>query len=156
MFHKATELQFLDGTSLSVTFQDGQVKRYDMKQLFPKYPQLRALEDRTLFLSGRLVGPYGIAWNDDLDIEAETIYMDGITIATVAPRVQNASATAVMSARAAAGLSQKQLSVLTGIDQSDISKIERGAANPSVATLERIATALGGELTISSELLGHK
>ncbi len=29
-------------------------------------------------------------------------------------------------------MSQKQLSAITGIDQSDISKIERGAANPSV------------------------
>ena len=36
-------------------------------------------------------------------------------------------------------------------DQSDISKIERGVANPSVATLERIAAALGGRLTIAIE-----
>ncbi len=30
-----------------------------------------------------------------------------------------------------------------------ISLIERGAANPSVSTLERIAKALGGTLTVS-------
>jgi DNA-binding XRE family transcriptional regulator len=64
---------------------------------------------------------------------------------------QKASSQAVLSARAKAGLSQKELSELTGIDQSDISKIERGAANPSVATLERIAAALGGRLTIAIE-----
>ena len=40
-----------------------------MSGLFPKYPQLRALEKRTLFLSERLVGAYGIVWNDNLDIE---------------------------------------------------------------------------------------
>ena len=51
--------------------------------------------------------------------------------------------------RAMMGMSQKQLSAITGINQSDISKIERGIANPSVATLERIAKALGGQLTIS-------
>ncbi len=59
-----------------------------------------------------------------------------------------AAASAVASARALRGLSQKQLAAMTGMDQSDISKIERGAANPSVATLERIASALGGRLSV--------
>ena len=40
-----------------------------MRSLFPKYPQLRALEECPLFLSGRLEGAYGIVWNDDLYIE---------------------------------------------------------------------------------------
>jgi len=35
------------------------------------------------------------------------------------------------------------------MDQSDLSKIERGVANPSVSTLERIANALGGTLSIN-------
>jgi DNA-binding XRE family transcriptional regulator len=149
MFHKAIELRFLEGTALEVMFQTGEIKRYDMRVLFPKYPQLAALEDRDLFLSVKLMGPYGIIWNDDLDIETETIYKDGVTVKTVDIQMHPASATAVASARAAAGLSQKQLAALTGIDQSDLSKIERGTANPSVATLERIAAALGGKLTIS-------
>ena len=38
------------------------------------------------------------------------------------------------------------------IDQSDISKIERGVANPSVTTLDRIAAALGGHLSITIEM----
>ena len=80
MFHKATELKYLEGTAMEVTFQDGKVKRYDMALLFGKYPQLQALTDRSLFLSGKLMGAYGILWNDDLDIETETIYEDGITV----------------------------------------------------------------------------
>ncbi len=149
MFHKALDLHFLEGTALEVTFQTGEVKRYDMCALFPKYPQLRALENRDLFLSGKLMGAYGIMWNDDLDIETETIYEDGETVRTGFIPNHTASAHAVAAARAAAGISQKQLASLTGIDQSDISKIERGTANPSVATLERIAAALGGKLSIS-------
>ncbi len=82
MFHKAIELRFLEGTALEVTFQSGEVKRYDMRVLFPKYPQLKALEDRDLFLSGKLIGAYGIIWNDDLDIETETIWEDGETVRT--------------------------------------------------------------------------
>ena len=58
------------------------------------------------------------------------------------------AAAAVAAARAKAGLSQRELAARCGIDQSDISKIERGVANPSVATLERIARALGGSLMI--------
>ena len=151
MFHKAIGLQFLDGTAMAVTFQDGSVKRYNISVLFPKYPQLEALKDRELFLSGRLMGAYGIVWTDELDIETETIYEDGETIEVKKIDIQKASSQAVLSARAKAGLSQKELSELTGIDQSDISKIERGVANPSVATLERIAAALGGRLTIAIE-----
>ena len=152
MFHKAVEMKFLDGTSMEVLFQDGKVKRYDMASLFEKYPQLMALRDRRLFLSGKLMGAYGIMWNDDLDIETETIYEDGITVREEKLPANQAAASAVATARAKSGLSQKQLAAITGIDQSDISRIERGAANPSVATLERIAVALGGQLSIQITL----
>ena len=149
MFHKAVDMRFLDGTAMEVTFQDGKVKFYDMASLFSKYPQLQALEDRKLFLSGKLMGAYGIMWNDDLDIETETVYEDGITVREDQPAAHQTAASAVASARALSGMSQKQLAAITGIDQSDISKIERGVANPSVSTLERIAHALGGQLSIS-------
>ena len=155
MFHKATDMRFLEGTAMEVTFQDGKVKRYDMSTLFSKYPQLHALEDRKLFLSGKLMEAYGIMWNDDLDIETETIYEDGVTVREVQP-ANDAAASAVAAARAASELSQKQLAALTGIDQSDISKIERGVANPSIATLERIAKALGGQLTINISISARK
>lgn len=142
-------LEFKEGTTLEVTFQSGEVKQYDIASLFPKYPILEALKDRSLFTSGKLIGHYGIVWNDDLDIEAETIYEDGITIRTVEVPFNIGVANAVYSARAKTGISQKELADLTGIDQSDISKIERGIANPSVNTLNRIAVALGAKLTIS-------
>lgn len=80
MFHKAIDLKLLEGTAMEVTFQDGVVKRYDMSALFSKYPQLKALQDRSLFLSAKMVGAYGIVWNDDLDIETETIYEGGKTV----------------------------------------------------------------------------
>ena len=148
MFHKAVDLQLLDGTVLEVLFRDGQVKQYDMSVLFGKYPQLAALEDRDLFLSGKLAGPYGIIWNDELDIEAETVYEDGITVRTVSLGPEIVAGNAVAAARAARGVTQAELAAVTGIDQSDLSKIERGAANPSVRTLGRIAEALDARLEI--------
>ena len=148
MFHKATDMRFLDGTTIEVIFQDGKVKRYDMAELFGKYPKFHALREREFFLSGKLIGSYGIVWNDDLDIETETIYEDGVTVRKELPKPGYAAACAVAAARALSGMSQKQLAAAAGIDQSDISKIERGEANPSVNILERIARALGGQLTI--------
>ena len=149
MFHKAIQLEFLQGTALLVRFQSGEVKRYDMAALFPKYPFLEALRDRKLFLSGKLMGAYGIIWNDDLDIETETIYEEGVTVAAEAVPPNIAIGNAVAAARAKAGFSQQRLSSVTGIDQSDLSKIERGIANPSVGTLKRIADALDMKLTVA-------
>src|SRR4051812_8709759 len=41
------------------------------------------------------------------------------------------------------GLTQKQLAELSGIDQAEISRIERGQANPTTATLSALTKALG-------------
>ena len=149
MFHKAVKLEFDEGTALVLTFQDGKVKRFDMGVLFDKYPQLTALRDRKLFTSGQLMGFYGIIWNEELDIEAETIYEEGETVRVEKPAVGILIGNALSAARAKKGLSQKALAEATGIDQSDISKIERGVANPSVCTLSRLAEALDKKLIVS-------
>ena len=148
MFHRAIDLTFKEGTVLEVTFQDGMIKQYDMSCLFDKYPQLRALKDRQLFLSGKLSGYYGIIWNEDLDIETESIYEEGRTIRIVDIPPFVMAGNEIVKARAEKGISQVTLSELTGIDQADISRIERGIANPSISTLNRIAKALDAKLII--------
>ena len=55
---------------------------------------------------------------------------------------------AMIDARNAEGLTQKELSVRSGIAQCDISKLENGNANPSSRTLQRLATAMGKKLRI--------
>ena len=55
---------------------------------------------------------------------------------------------ALIEARKAQNITQKQLSELTGIAQGDISKLENGSANPSIKTLQRLATGLGMMLKI--------
>lgn len=55
---------------------------------------------------------------------------------------------AILDARIAKNLSQKQLSELTGINQADISRIENGNANPSIRTLQRLAEGLGMKLKL--------
>ena len=46
------------------------------------------------------------------------------------------------------GMTQAELAAATGLDQGDISRIERGAANPTERTLLRIAYALDAEIRI--------
>ena len=54
----------------------------------------------------------------------------------------------IIDARKNSGLTQKELSERTGIAQGDISKLERGSANPSLRTLKRLADGLGMKLKI--------
>lgn len=46
-------------------------------------------------------------------------------------------------ARRAEHLSQTQVAARAGIDQADVSDLERGAANPTLAKLEAVAAILG-------------
>ncbi len=56
---------------------------------------------------------------------------------------------AIIDARRMSGLTQKELSERTGIAQGDISKLERGSANPSLRTLQRLAAGMGMNLQVS-------
>ena len=50
--------------------------------------------------------------------------------------------------RQALKLSQKALSSRSGIDQSEISRLERGTGNPTLRTLSTIASALDGRVSL--------
>lgn len=56
---------------------------------------------------------------------------------------------AIIAARQEQHLTQQELADKTGIDRSDISKLENGSANPSLRTLKRLADGLGMQLQIS-------
>ena len=49
---------------------------------------------------------------------------------------------AMIDARNESGLTQKELSEKTGITQADISRLEKGNANPSLKTLQRLAAGM--------------
>ncbi len=55
---------------------------------------------------------------------------------------------AMLDARKASGLTQKDLADRTGIAQADISKLENGNANPSLRTLQRLAAGMGMKLKL--------
>ena len=55
---------------------------------------------------------------------------------------------AILDARIRAGLTQVQLSEKSGISQADISRLEKGTRNPSLALLKRLADAMDAQLRI--------
>lgn len=54
---------------------------------------------------------------------------------------------ALKRARVAQGLSQEHLAALAGVERGFVGKIERGEANPSLTTLEKLAAALNRPLS---------
>ena len=55
---------------------------------------------------------------------------------------------AMMDARIRAGMTQMELSQKSGISQADISRLENGSRNPSLALLKRLAAAMNTTLKI--------
>ena len=55
---------------------------------------------------------------------------------------------AILDARMKSGLTQKELSARSGISQADISRLEKGTRNPSIALLKRLADAMDANLKI--------
>jgi DNA-binding XRE family transcriptional regulator/predicted RNase H-like HicB family nuclease len=61
---------------------------------------------------------------------------------------QLAVAVSLRWARQAAGLTQAKLARRVGVSQQQVAKLERPGANPSIATLHRVAGALGVRLEL--------
>ena len=55
---------------------------------------------------------------------------------------------AMIDARTQQNITQEELSKRTGITQADISRIERGTRNPSLAMVKRLAKGLGMQLKL--------
>jgi len=136
---------------IEATFFNGDVKCYDVTQLFSIFPQFRILQTVNKLFENVVVdaGGYGITWNDELDLDAETIWEDGVLIEQQKEiDINHLLAYQLLLARENAGITQKELAEKTGIYQADISKLERGLGNPSLSTLKRLADGLGMRVRI--------
>ena len=151
MFINALSVKFLEGVTLEMTFIDGKVIRYDMSKMFSKYPQLKELEkNRKLFESGHLdPGGYGVIWNDDLDFDAQSVYEDGELIRQEDTSINYQIGFLLAQAREEMNLTQVELSKKSHIDQGDISKIEKGLGNPTIAKISKLFKALGKSVSIT-------
>lgn len=55
---------------------------------------------------------------------------------------------ALRNARKERGLSQKEVASLSGIPQANLSRIEKGKANPGIREIERYLEAIGADMSI--------
>ena len=146
----AKKVRFLNDVVVELTYQDGKVIRYDMSLMFPKYPQLEELrKNRTLFENGRLdPGGYGVVWNDDLDFDATSIYEDGIVVGQEEISINQQIGVLLAKTRNETGVTQTELAKLVHMDQGDISKIEKGLGNPTIAKINKLFKALGKDVRL--------
>lgn len=78
---KVKEVRPLDNFMLSVMFVNGVTKIYDVKQLFPKFPQMfTPFKDNPAIFKNVSVdcGGCGISWNEDIDISECELWENGI------------------------------------------------------------------------------
>lgn len=79
-FHKIKSVQPLPNYMLSVQFEDGEKRRYDVKPLFSKWEAFTALKTiKGLFEQVKVdMGGYGIVWNDYIDLSCDELYYGGV------------------------------------------------------------------------------
>ena len=151
MHVKALKVEFLEDVTLQMTFQDGKVIKYDMSQMFEKYPQLEELRrNRKLFESGHLdLTGFAVIWNDELDFDATSIYDDGEVVGYVETTLNQQIGFLLAKTRDEMNVTQTELSKKSHIDQGDISKIERGIGNPTIAKISKLFKALGRSISLT-------
>ena len=145
-----------DNYKIKAFFTDGKVVLFDMKTLIDESPKYAVMkQDETLFESVS-VSPNGdmVFWTEDLTLDAGIVYANGVwlKIPPQTPAINRLLAYNLRMTRKKVGLTQSELSKKTGISQADISRIERGVANPSLDTLNRLAEGLEMELSIEFQV----
>lgn len=78
-FHRIKTIKPLSDLILLAEFQDGSVKKYDVKPLIKKIPVFQMLDYvPELFNQVRLdANGYGIIWNDEIDLSCDELYYNG-------------------------------------------------------------------------------
>ncbi len=151
MNHRIERVRALPNFIIEARFIGGEVKQYNVTTLFEQFPQFCVFTTQpSLFEQVQVdTGGYGISWNDELDLDADVVWDNGVLVEVCQETDMNRLiAYQFALARQNAHITQKQLSEKTGIYQAEISKIERGIGNPSIATLQRLAEGLGMKLEI--------
>lgn len=86
MFHKVKNVNALPDYRLSVQFQEGVTKIYDLKPLFEQLPvfcYFREHEhEEEFFCVSADKGGYGIVWNDELDLSCDELWDKGVQVDT--------------------------------------------------------------------------
>lgn len=154
MFVKISSVATLPDYILLVGFTTGEYKQFDLKPLIAKYAPFKTLtEVAGLYEQVKIdAGGYGLVWNDDLDLAADGIYEKGTSCNPPCDidAYKQKLVEEFVNARKSAGLSQKQLEILSGIPQPCIARTEKGITDPQLTTLLKMLSPLGLTLSITN------
>jgi len=67
-----------DNRNLIITFNNGEVKLFDMSRYF-EYPVFEPLKDPAFFNKAHVLQGT-VAWNDELDVDPDTLYLEGTSL----------------------------------------------------------------------------
>lgn len=148
MFKKVLSVFPFDDLKLLVWFEGGESKVYDVAPLLNVWDSFKALEDDDLFGKVKVdAGGYGISWNDEVDLACNELYANGVSLNVVSGEKARVIYD-VVSARKACGVSQKELSEASGVQQPVIARAELGATSPQLDTLLKMLMPMGKTLAI--------
>ena len=79
MFAKIKDVIPLQDYILQVYFENGDLKKYDVKNLFDCFETFASLKNITgLFEQVKVdEGGYGISWNEDIDLSCDELFVNG-------------------------------------------------------------------------------
>jgi len=81
MFQKVKSVVPLDDLELLVEFQNGQIKKYDVKPLMKKWDVFKDLKNDILFSLVKVdIGGYGIIWNENIDLACNELWENGLPV----------------------------------------------------------------------------
>ena len=88
-------------------------------------------------------------WDDDLDFDAMSIYEEGQVVDREETTINEQIGLFLAKTREEQNITQMELSKKSRIDQGDISKIEKGIGNPTIAKIRRLFKALGKTVSLT-------
>lgn len=154
MFVKITSVAPLPDYILLVGFSTGEFKQFDVKPLIEKYAPFKTLTQvNGLYEQVKIdMGGYGLVWNDDLDLSADGLYEQGVECQQPEniEKYKQILIDELIQARKNAGLSQKQLEIVSGVAQPCIARMETGNTDPKLTTILKMLEPLGLTLSITS------
>lgn len=154
MFVKITSVAPLPDYILLVGFSTGEFKQFDVKPLIEKYAPFKTLTQvNGLYEQVKIdMGGYGLVWNDDLDLSADGLYEQGVECQQPEniEKYKQILIDELIQARKNAGLSQKQLEIISGVAQPCIARMETGNTDPKLTTILKMLEPLGLTLSITS------
>lgn len=77
-FHTIKYVKPLENMIIKVIFENGEIKKYNIKALIKKYEVFKELNNKELFDKVKVdIGGYGIVWNEEVDLSSEEIWEHG-------------------------------------------------------------------------------